>query len=64
MALRLINRKAVREFALECASGRYYADNRRFIRVSEDFLIYVDGLLRNKIRQHVETLPSVGRTIR
>ena len=59
--MRLINKKHVKEYALECAKER---SGDRFTRVSEDFLVYVDGLLRKKIREHVYGLPSVGKTIR
>ena len=58
--LRLINRKHVKEYALECAKERHH----EFNRVSGDFLIYIDTMLRTKIREHVRALPSVGKTIR
>lgn len=56
----LINKKAVKAFAIEYAA----ATRPKFKMVSQEFLIYIEGLMKEKIRQHIRTLPSLGVTIK
>ena len=55
----LINRKKVKEFALEMAKGR----SHKFTRVGGNFLLLSEGHLKEFIRQYVHRLPSKGKTI-
>jgi hypothetical protein len=55
----LINRKKVKEFALEMTKNRAH----KFTRVGRDFFIRCEGNLRTYIRNQVHSLPSKGRTI-
>ena len=55
----LINRKKVKEFALEMAKGRTH----KFTRVGRDFFIKCEGNLKQFIRSSVHSLPSKGKTI-
>jgi hypothetical protein len=55
----LINRKRVKEFALEMAKGRAH----KFTRVGKDFFIKCEGNLKTFIRGYVHSLPSKGKTI-
>ncbi len=57
--VRLINRKHVKEFALEMAKGRAH----KFTRVGGEFLLKCEGHLKAFIRQQVHALPSKGKTI-
>lgn len=57
----LINQKAVKQYALD-ASKKYR--NGKFTRVSKEFLIYIESQLKVKIGLHVQSLPSVGKTIK
>ncbi len=56
----LINRTKVREFALQMAKSRAH----KFTRVSEDFLLQCEGILKTHIREQIHRHPSVGRTIK
>lgn len=56
----LINKKAVKQMALEYAK----ANRPKFRRVSNDFLIYIDGVVKEKVKTYIHTLPSVGVTIK
>lgn len=56
----LINRKHVKAYALACGQQRAWKPTR----VSEDFLIQMEGKLRQMIANHVNNHPSVGTTIR
>ena len=56
----LINRQAVKRFALDASKNRHH----RFTRVSEDFFVRIEGIVRTSIKEHVHRLPSVGQTIR
>jgi len=58
--VRLLNRKNVREFALEMAKHRAH----RLTRVSGDFFLKCEGQLKAFIRSEVQRHPSVGRTIK
>lgn len=55
----LINRRKVKEFALEMAKHRAH----KFTRVGSQFLIKCEGHLKTFIRSHVHSLPSKGKTI-
>ena len=55
----LINRKHVKEFALEMAKGRAH----KFTRVGGDFLLLCEGNLKTFIHNYVRRLPSKGKTI-
>ena len=57
--VRLINRKHVKEFALEMAKSRAH----KFTRVGGDFLLRCEGNLKEFIRNSVRRLPSKGKTI-
>ncbi len=56
----LINRKKVKEFALEMAKHRAH----KFTRVGSEFLIKCEANLKTFIRNQVHSLPSKGKTIR
>lgn len=56
----LLNKRQVRQFALELSQERYH----KFERVSGDFFIEVEGVLKDYIRRKVSSLPSVGKTIK
>jgi hypothetical protein len=60
MKLRLLNRKAVRQFALDCARTRAH----RFTRVSEAFLLRCEAQLKVFLTDQVRRHPSVGRTLK
>jgi hypothetical protein len=57
--VRLLNKKHVKEFALEMAKDRAH----KFTRVSGDFLLKCEGRLKDFIRAQVRALPSKGKTI-
>ena len=59
VTVRLINRKHVREFALEMAKSRAH----RFTRVGGDFFLKCEGQLKAFIRSEVHRHPSVGKTL-
>ncbi len=56
----LLNRKHVREFALEMAKARAH----KFTRVGSDFFLKCEGQLKAFIRSEVQRHPSVGKTIK
>lgn len=56
----LLNRKAVKQLALDVASRRAH----RFTRVSKEFLEQVEGELKTLVTTKVNSLPSVGMTIK
>jgi hypothetical protein len=56
----LINKRAVKRFALDASQTRHH----KFTRVSEDFFVCIEGIVRKSIKEHVHRLPSVGKTIR
>lgn len=74
----LIHKKAVKQYALEIAAQRFPTAERtayrsgqkvrvnepRFIQVGADFFIYIEGHLKEKIRNYIQTMPTVGRTIK
>jgi len=55
----LINKKHVKQFALEMAKHR----GHKFTRVGNDFLLKCEANLKNYIRDCVHRLPSKGKTI-
>ncbi len=56
----LINRKAVKDFALAMAEGRAH----RFERVGRPFFDQCEAALKAFIREYVKRLPSKGKTIK
>ena len=57
--VRLLNKKHVKEFALEMAKDRAH----KFTRVGGEFLLKCEGRLKDYIRTYVRQLPSKGKTI-
>ena len=57
--VRLINRKHVKEFALEMAKSRAH----KFTRVGGEFLLKCEANLKEFIANSVRRLPSKGKTI-
>ncbi len=55
----LINKKHVKEFALETAKVRAH----KFTRVGSGFLDQCEGSLKTFIRGYVQRMPSKGKTI-
>ena len=56
----LINKRIVKEYAMECAQERHHT----FTRVSKEFLVYIEAKLKTDIRDYIRNLPSKGKTIR
>ena len=56
----LLNRKHVREFALEMAKSRAH----KFTRVGAEFFLRCEGQLKAFIRSEVQRHPSVGKTLK
>jgi hypothetical protein len=56
----LINKKNTRDFALYAAKGRAH----KFSRVSADYYLRAESALKEWIRKDLNTLPSVGKTIK
>jgi hypothetical protein len=56
---RLLNRKQVKQYALERASHRAH----KFTRVGGDFYVKCEARLREFIQNYVHSLPSKGKTI-
>ena len=57
--VRLINRKHVKDFALEMAKHRAH----KFTRVGGPFFIQCEANLKTFIANYVQRLPSKGKTI-
>ena len=55
----LINKKAVRDFALTVAKNR----SHKFTRVGADLYIKCEADVKEFIRRYVQALPSKGKTI-
>ena len=55
----MINRRKVKEFALEMAKSRHH----KFTRVGSNFYLLCEGSLKQFIRNHIQRLPSKGKTI-
>jgi hypothetical protein len=58
----LLNRKAVREFALNVAEARRGAAN--FQRVGASFLAAIEAAVRESVLERVVNHPTNGRTLR
>jgi hypothetical protein len=58
--VRLINRKHVKEFALEMVKDR----ERKFTRVGGAFFLKCEANLKEFIRNYVRRIPSLGKTIK
>ena len=56
----LVNKQAVKKFALSVAGDRHH----KFTRVGNPFLTRCEARLRTFIREEVQRLPSIGKTIR
>jgi hypothetical protein len=57
--VRLINRKHVKQFALDMARDRAH----RFTRVGGAFYVQCEANLKEFIKNYVHRLPSKGKTI-
>lgn len=57
----LINKKHVKQYALEISQS---TRNGKFTRVSGEFLIHIEAVVKERIRTYVQSLPSVGKTIK
>jgi hypothetical protein len=55
----MINKRKVKEFALQMAKERYH----KFTRVGSGFYLACEANLKAFIRGHVMRLPSKGKTI-
>lgn len=55
----LVNKQAVKRFALDASAVRHH----KFTRVSDEFVVRMEGIVRKSIKEHVHRLPSVGKTI-
>jgi hypothetical protein len=56
---RLLNRKQVKQYALEQARHRAH----KFTRVGNDFYVKCEAHLREFIHHYIHRLPSKGKTI-
>jgi hypothetical protein len=59
VTVRLINRKRVKEFALDMAKTRAH----KFTRVGGEFFLKCEANMKEFIRNHVRSIPSKGKTI-
>jgi hypothetical protein len=59
VTVRLINRKHVKEFALEMAKARAH----KFTRVGGEFFLKCEVNMKEFIRNYVRSIPSKGKTI-
>ena len=57
--VKLVNKKHVKQFALDMAKSRAH----KFTRVGGEFLIKCEANLKEFIRRYVQRLPSKGKTI-
>ncbi len=57
--VRLINRKYVKEFALEMSKSRAH----KFTRVGGEFLLKCEANMKEFIRNYIRSIPSKGKTI-
>lgn len=55
----MVNKRKVKEYALEAAKSRHH----KFTRVGSGFYVLCEARLKEFIRNHVERLPSKGKTI-
>ena len=56
----LLNKKAVKQLALELAQKRHH----EFTRVSPEFVNRIEATVRNIIESSIQSLPSLGKTIK
>ena len=59
VTVRLINRKHVKEFALEMAKARAH----KFTRVGGEFFLKCEANMKAFISNYVRSIPSKGKTI-
>lgn len=59
VTVKLINRKHTKQFALDMAKNRAH----KFTRVGGEFFLKCEANLKEFIRNHVQRLPSKGKTI-
>jgi hypothetical protein len=64
MSKLLINRSHVREYALAVLAEKRPALKEKMTRVSGEFFVKLDTQLRNYVQAHIESMPSVGKTIK
>ncbi len=57
--VKLINRRQVKQFALDMAKSRAH----KFTRVGGEFFLKCEGNLKAFISQYIQRLPSKGKTI-
>jgi len=57
--VKLINRRQVKQFALELAKSRAH----KFTRVGGNFLLQCEVTLKEFMRGYIQRLPSKGKTI-
>jgi hypothetical protein len=55
----MVNRRKVKEFALTMAKARHH----KFTRVGSGFYIKCEANLKEFIQNHIQRLPSKGKTI-
>lgn len=60
MANMLINKKAIKQYALAQAQNRHH----KFTRVSKEFFFWADAKIKVEIENYINRLPSVGKTIK
>jgi hypothetical protein len=60
----LINKAHVRKYALDTLATRRPALRNKLTRVSEEFFTRIDAHLREYVSQQINSLPSVGKTIK
>lgn len=56
----LINKQAVKKYALEYCKER----RPKFTRTSNEFVLLMESILAQKIRDHINSHPSIGVTIK
>jgi hypothetical protein len=60
VTVRLINRKHVKEFALDMAKSRAH----KFTRVGGEFFLKCEVNMKEFIRNYIRSVPSKGKTIK
>jgi len=60
VTVRLINRKHVKEFALDMAKSRAH----KFTRVGGEFFLKCEVNMKEFIRSYIRSIPSKGKTIK
>lgn len=64
MSQLLINKAAVRRFALDTLKAERPHLAEKFTRVGSEFFDAVESSVRNTIRGRIATQPSTGKTLR